>query len=204
MVGKHPDEEDLRVLAGQKNNLSLPPDSLAYSIETADNGAARIVYRGVSETTAGQLLRIPTDEEEKSAFSEAKEFLISELSEGPVTYRQIEKDYRAAGVKERTLRRAKKELGVHSERESDGSWTWSLPRIETVGVRTVPGGNVGSVGNLAGDVGDKSSYLSEDGQGCQDDQGSQEEMCIHDHPGGKGCYVCDPDHPYRRGGGGAA
>jgi hypothetical protein len=22
--------------------------------------------------------------------------------------------------------------------------------------------------------------------------------CIHDHPGGKGCYVCDPNHPYRR------
>jgi hypothetical protein len=21
--------------------------------------------------------------------------------------------------------------------------------------------------------------------------------CIHNHPGGKGCYVCDPDHPHR-------
>ena len=22
--------------------------------------------------------------------------------------------------------------------------------------------------------------------------------CIHDRPGGKGCYLCDPDHPHRR------
>ncbi len=21
--------------------------------------------------------------------------------------------------------------------------------------------------------------------------------CIHNHPGGKGCYLCDPDHPHR-------
>jgi hypothetical protein len=26
----------------------------------------------------------------------------------------------------------------------------------------------------------------------------QAEDCIHDYPGGVGCYLCDPDHPYRR------
>ena len=36
VVGKHPDDEELRVLAGQKNNLSLSPESLAYGIETAE------------------------------------------------------------------------------------------------------------------------------------------------------------------------
>src|SRR5215211_3368779 len=70
IVGRHPDNDELRVLAGQKNNLSLAPESLAYRIETADNGAARIVYEGVSEATAGQLLRAPADEEEKSALTE--------------------------------------------------------------------------------------------------------------------------------------
>ena len=78
VVGRHPEDDELRVLAGQKNNLSLPPESLAYRIETAENGAARIAYEGVSEATAQQLLRIPPDEEEKSALSEAKEFLLSE------------------------------------------------------------------------------------------------------------------------------
>ena len=23
-------------------------------------------------------------------------------------------------------------------------------------------------------------------------------MCIHNHPGGKGCFMCDPNHPYRQ------
>jgi hypothetical protein len=25
-------------------------------------------------------------------------------------------------------------------------------------------------------------------------------ICIHGYPGGKGCYSCDEDHPYRNGG----
>ena len=29
-------------------------------------------------------------------------------------------------------------------------------------------------------------------------EGDGQELCIHDHPGGKGCYVCDPDHPYKQ------
>jgi hypothetical protein len=26
-------------------------------------------------------------------------------------------------------------------------------------------------------------------------------ICLHGYPEGEGCYVCDPDHPYRHGGG---
>jgi hypothetical protein len=125
VVGPHPDSEELRVLAGQKNNLSLPPRSLAYSIETAENGSARISYKGFSEATAAQLLRVPEDEEEKSALTETKEFLTSELSRTPVSAKAIKKSAREAEISERTLRRAKQILGVRSEKESHGSWTWS-------------------------------------------------------------------------------
>jgi len=83
VVGSHPDSDELRVLAGQKNNLSLPPRGLAYRIESAENGTARITYRGFSEATAAQLLRVPEGEEEKSALAEAKEFLTSELARTP-------------------------------------------------------------------------------------------------------------------------
>ena len=93
-MGRHPDDDELQVLAGQKNNLSLRPESLAYRIETADNGAARIVYEGVSEATAGQLLRVPADEEEKSAITEAKEFLISELGRFPVSAKAVKRSAR--------------------------------------------------------------------------------------------------------------
>ncbi len=213
VVGRHPDDEELRVLAGQKNNLSLPPESLAYGIETAENGAARIVYRGVSEATAGQLLRVPVDEEEKSALSEAREFLLSELKGHPVSANAVKRAAREADISERTLKRAKQALGVKSEKESDGSWTWSLPDKEkqrghppTVGpvglLGTLPvnklnsgqyqGGQARDVGPLQN--GENSPYLSEEGQGGQE---GHRLSCIHEYPGGVGCYSCDPNHPYR-------
>ena len=134
-MGSHPDSDELRVLAGQKNNLSLPPRGLAYRIESAENGTARIIYRAFSEATAAQLLRVPEGEEEKSTLAEAKEFLTSELARTPVSAKAIKKSTREAEISERTLKRAKQVLGVKSEKESDGSWTWSLPDKDGVGAK---------------------------------------------------------------------
>ena len=197
VVGPHPDSDDLRVLAGQKNNLSLPPRSLAYKIETAKSGAARIVYRGYSEATAAQLLRVPEDEEEKSALTEAKEFLLSELARAPVSAKAIKKSAREAEITERTLRRAKQVLGVRSEKESDGSWTWSLPDKESEGGHASTVGNLGPLGNVASSKNENLAYLREEVQGGQDVQAGNERRCKHGLRDGVGCYLCDPRHPYR-------
>ena len=45
----------------------------------------------------------------------------------------------------------------------------------------------------------ESAYLEEEGQRCQEGQGSHEPRCIHGYPDGAGCYLCDPSHPYRPG-----
>jgi AAA domain len=37
----------------------------------------------------------------------------------------------------------------------------------------------------------------------QEVQGVYQQRCIHDYPGGVGCYLCDPNHPYRLKQGGA-
>ncbi len=203
VVGRHPDDEEIRVLAGQKNNLSLPPDSLAYRIETAENGAARIVYKGVSEATARQLLAVPADEEEKSALTEAKEFLLSELKGHPMSMKTVERNAREAGISPRTLKRAKQALAVKSEKESDGSWTWILPSKGAKGGHVPTVGNLGPVGPLGKDVdpeSDNPAYLREEVQGGQDGQKVQagnERRCKHGLQGGVGCYLCDPRHPYR-------
>ena len=207
VVGPHPDSDELRVLAGQKNNLSLPPRSLAYRIETAGNGAARIAYKGFSEATAAQLLRIPDDEEETSALAEAKEYLVSELARTPVAAKAIKKDAREADISERTLRRAKQVLGVRSEKESDGSWTWSLPDKKVEGGQASTVGNLGPVGplgNVASSEPDDSAYLREGVQDGQDGQAGNERTCKHGLRDGVGCYLCDPRHPYRLEKGGAA
>ena len=44
---------------------------------------------------------------------------------------------------------------------------------------------------------DNHALLREGGQGGQESQGDHERDCGHGYRGGKGCYVHDPDHPFR-------
>jgi hypothetical protein len=159
------------------------------------------VYEGVSEATAGQLLRVPADEEEKSALTEAKEFLLSELRRFPVSANSVKRSAREADISERTLKRAKQALGVRSEKEMDGSWTWSLPGEKAEGSQASTAGTLGTVGPLGKDANpqaDDSAYLREESQGGQEGQVDHDEpRCDHGCRDGVGCYLCDPQHPYR-------
>ena len=53
-------------------------------------------------------------------------FLCDELKDGPVMAIAIQERARTLGISKRTLDRAKKELGVKSRKEADGSWSWYL------------------------------------------------------------------------------
>lgn len=127
LVGEHPEEDGLRVLAGQKSNLSPMPDSLAYRIVTADNGAARIEYAGRTEARADALLRAPGDPEQKTALREAMKFLRGELKDGAVAANTIKDRATEHGISDATLRRAKADLRVDSRKQGDGGWVWELP-----------------------------------------------------------------------------
>ena len=213
VVAEDPEDPERRILAHNKQNLCKPVASLAFAVETAPNRAARIAWRGQSELSASQILRPPVDEEEKSALSEAKEFLQDELRDGPMAAKQVKKNARDADIAERTLKRAKQELRVGSKKEGDGSWTWSLPSEEAKGGQPSTVGPVGPLGTLpinkpnraenqggqaetVGPLqnGPNSPYLSE---GSQGGQGGHGQRCNHGYPDGAGCYLCDPEHPYR-------
>src|ERR687894_1114730 len=101
-----------------------------------------------SEAVLKHALRVPEDEEEKSALAEAKEFLTSELARTPVTAKAIKKGARETDISERTLRRAKQILGVRSQKKSDGSWTWSLPNKEAEASQAPTSGKLGHLGLL--------------------------------------------------------
>ena len=77
LAGKHPERDGVFVLAGQKYNLSKPPESLAYRIRDAAPGDETAVtgYLGVSEVAAQQMISTPEDEGERDKLTEAKEFL---------------------------------------------------------------------------------------------------------------------------------
>ena len=150
---------------------------------------------------ASDILKEPADSVQRSALSTAKAFLSKELAEGPVAAEQVEKNSRAAGVSNRTLKRAKRALGVVSKKQGDGSWSWGLPAGESEGDQEAPtAGTLGTVGTLAKGANVKlfePAYLKQEGQGGQGGQADHEPPCIHGYRNGRGCYLCDPSHPYR-------
>jgi RecA-family ATPase len=133
LVAEDPEDESRRVLASLKHNLTEPAPSLRFAITTAGNGAARVEWQGETTFGAHDLLRAPADDEEKSALSEAMDFLRDELGEGPMTANTVKENARKADITGATLKRAKQALKVKSEKEGDGSWSWHLPGKERYG-----------------------------------------------------------------------
>jgi hypothetical protein len=131
LVAKDPDDDtDYRfVLATLKSNLAKKAPALAYHIEGDDEGASYIVWDGPSKYGADELLS-STDSDERGALADAVAFLKDFLQDGPCRANKVLTAARAAGVTERTLRRAKDRLRVKVERIgaiTDGHWEWRLP-----------------------------------------------------------------------------
>jgi hypothetical protein len=133
VVGKDPQDEDWRVLASTKNNLAMPPRSLMFILEEAEGGAVRINWLGDTDVSAKDLLGTSQDQEHTDARGEAVEFLSDVLANGPLPSTDVIEEAEDAGIAEKTLRRAKKLLGVVAYREGEagrrgaGHWLWKLP-----------------------------------------------------------------------------
>jgi putative DNA primase/helicase len=112
VVGKDPQDEDRRVLASTKNNLAMPPTSRMITLEVAEGGAVRVDWLGNTDVSAKDLLGTPQDQEHTDALSEAVGFLSDVLADGPVPSTEVIEETNDAGIAEKTLRRAKKVLGV--------------------------------------------------------------------------------------------
>jgi hypothetical protein len=131
LAAQNPDDETGTrfVLAGLKSNLGKKPPALAYHIEGAANGSSFIVWDGASKYNADDLLAV-SDPEERGALADAVAFLRDHLQDGPCKAGDVQKAASAAGIAERTLRRAKERLKVRAERVgaiTDAHWEWRLP-----------------------------------------------------------------------------
>jgi putative DNA primase/helicase len=129
-VGKHPDEpETRRVLAAVKSNLAAMPPSLGFHIRDGF-----FTWEGEVDLDANTLLSSPVNSaEERGRLEEAKGFLEEVLRGGAVKANELFAEARGAGIAEKTLRRAKDELGVVVARVTQGNqgqgyWTWGLPQ----------------------------------------------------------------------------
>jgi hypothetical protein len=149
LAALEPDDETgaRRVLAVVKSNLAPIAPALTYVVEPTEVGASagpiptsRVVWGGVSARTATELLAQAATPTDRSALDEATDVLREILGAGPIAAKDAVSEARRAGVRARTLDRAKAALGVRSYRLGQlgaaGHWYWTLaPKDATPDLR---------------------------------------------------------------------
>jgi hypothetical protein len=117
LVAPDPHGPEQSVLAEGKNNLAGKQPSLAYAVRRGDGVAPTLSWLGTSPLTGDQLLaaaaaapaRLPERER-------ARAFLTAALEQGPRTSRELWPLAQRARLSQRTVKRAKADLGVRSAR----------------------------------------------------------------------------------------
>ena len=124
LAGCSPDDQTERALVQVKSNLGALGPAMGYTID----GDGKFRWTGESQLTAFTILSPESSEGETGALAEAKDFLSSALAQEARPAKDVQAEARQAGVSERTLTRAKRELAVGSRKGSmTGAWEWVLP-----------------------------------------------------------------------------
>jgi len=126
---EHPDDEDLRVMAAHKSNLAEKPPSLAYSLVpwAIDPEIVRVEWKGTTEHDANSISAAPATPAEKTKQEEARDFLRDFLRDGPRWQEEVKQAAHRQLISYATLRIAKGQLRVRSERIGTEGWQWALP-----------------------------------------------------------------------------
>ena len=133
-----PEDKNMKLFVKAKNNLAPDKKALRYGMSVkvvghderlgVDIKAPFIVWHPQHvEITANEAMAAAGGH---TAKREAKEFLLAQLEVGPMKQTDLLEEAKQEGIAEKTLRRAKKELGFKSSKEkgkTDGDWFWELP-----------------------------------------------------------------------------
>jgi len=135
------DQGAARVFLRAKSNIGSDQGGFGYDLEQIELErfpgvyASRVVWREAIDGSATEILTQAEapDDGQDGALSEAEEFIREMLADGPVPAKDMQASAREAGVSTTTLKRAKKKMGVVSERVpgSTTAWTWALPSGST-------------------------------------------------------------------------
>jgi putative DNA primase/helicase len=131
---EHEDGSADHVICRAKSNIG--PDSGGFKYEMNQSAltdypdifASTIQWGDAIEGTAREILAADANEstEDRSALQTAKDFLIVALSDGAVSAAQLFADAESHHISERTLKRAKADLGVTAKKVGN-AWVWRLP-----------------------------------------------------------------------------
>lgn len=140
LVGRMPDDEEIRALVHVKNNLAAAPPALLYRIVSKDvffdkdsaatQSVAGIDWVGVDDKIqADDLLARRQGREDRSKLEEAKEFLKQFLASGPVEHKTVRSAAKRLGIAVRTLERARLQVGwtsIVGNLHAGGTAIWGL------------------------------------------------------------------------------
>ncbi len=119
-------EPDRRVLAMTKSNIG--PTAPALACRLAEKaGQPRLHWLGECDATADDLCQ-PLSSSGRSEPLTVDEWLLAALAAGPRPAAELHDRAKAAGYSKRTLKRAKKRLGLVAQRVTQGGqsyWQWS-------------------------------------------------------------------------------
>jgi archaellum biogenesis ATPase FlaH len=130
VIAKDPDDPTghRRVIAMQKQNLAAPSPSCAFRVVADDYNVPCIAWEGESAHTAESVLATRRDNSD-SKLLQAQAFLHEILAESARPATEVMAEARKRGISDKTLYRAKKELGILSPRQgfgAGGGWHWAL------------------------------------------------------------------------------
>ena len=126
---RHPDRPGFGILATSKGNLGVTPPSLCYEI-IPESTTCAIAWHGPFGMNADQLVGAEPKKREAPSVLRACDWLLRYLAQGPRSALEVLGAAEAEHISERTLDRAKKNLGIQSKIESSNGrscWMWMLP-----------------------------------------------------------------------------
>ena len=109
-----------------KNNLGKA-GGLAYRL-SGDSQGTRIEWDSEPVLISADEI---DDDGERTPLEEARAWLKAQLADSPVPSATVLKKAKTDGIAERTLRRAKIELGIVSEKEGK-AWVWRLTEMPSL------------------------------------------------------------------------
>lgn len=119
IIGRLKTDSNIRVVAHAKSSLAPEGKSIAFELGS-DNS---FHWRGTCDISVDELLTGYDTSETKTARMEAE---LREMLTDSVASEDVYTRAAALGISERTVKIAKKNLGVVSEKRADG-WFWRLP-----------------------------------------------------------------------------
>lgn len=128
-VMKNPEDPSEKLILHIKFNNSARGKTWVYKLVPQPDGQVpTLEWVGASDLTIDDVMANPSHDQ-ASALDDAVDFLRSQLKDGPRLVKKVERDGELRGYSKRTLDRARKALGVKSEKGSKG-WVISLPPEE--------------------------------------------------------------------------